>query len=163
MNKLLLIIDVQQDFINENTKEYVDKIESLIKIQKFNYIAFTKFINSEESTWYKEFNYHGCLTEEGQKIVINTENYKVFEKKIYSALTNEFKEYLNRNNITEVYLCGFDTDACILKTALDLFENNSKVFVLKDYCMSSAGENVHDYAIDSLKRLIGNDKIITLK
>ena len=54
MNKLLLIIDVQQDFINENTKEYVDKIESLIKIQEFNYITFTKFINSEDSTWYKE-------------------------------------------------------------------------------------------------------------
>lgn len=60
MNKLLLIIDVQQDFVNGNTKEYVDKIESLIKIQKFNYIAFTKFINSEDSTWYKELNYHGC-------------------------------------------------------------------------------------------------------
>lgn len=29
--------------------------------------------------------------------------------------------------------------------------------------MSSAGKNVHDYAIDNLKRLIGNDKIITLK
>ena len=163
MNKLLLIIDVQQDFINENTKEYVDKIESLIKIQKFNYIAFTKFINTEDSNWYKDLNYRGCLTEEGQKIVINTENYKVFEKKIYSALTNEFKEYLMQNNITEVYLCGFDTDACISKTALDLFENNIKVFILEDCCMSSAGEKVHNCAIDNLKRLIGNNKIITLK
>ena len=87
----------------------------------------------------------------------------MFEKKIYSALTDEFKEYLNKNSVTEVYLCGFDTDTCILKTALDLFKNNIKVFVLKDYCMSSAGKNVHDCAIDSLKRLIGNDKTITLK
>lgn len=29
--------------------------------------------------------------------------------------------------------------------------------------MSSAGKNVHDCTIDNLKRLIGNDKIITLK
>lgn len=40
---------------------------------------------------------------------------------------------------------------------------NKKVFILEECCMSSAGKNVHDYAIDNLKRLIGNDKIITLK
>lgn len=31
MNKLLLVIGVQKDFINENTKKLVSKIEKLIK------------------------------------------------------------------------------------------------------------------------------------
>ena len=40
---------------------------------------------------------------------------------------------------------------------------NKKVLILEACCMSSAGENIHNCAIDNLKRLIGNDKIITLK
>ena len=40
---------------------------------------------------------------------------------------------------------------------------NKKVFVLEECCMSNAGEKVHNCAIDNLKRLIGNNKIITLK
>ena len=30
MSNLLLVIDVQNDFVNENTKEYVDKIQKLV-------------------------------------------------------------------------------------------------------------------------------------
>lgn len=43
--KLLLIIDVQNNFINHNTKNIPLKIEKLIKKNKFDYIAYTKFIN----------------------------------------------------------------------------------------------------------------------
>ena len=30
MSNLLLVIDGQNDFVNENTKEYVDKIQKLV-------------------------------------------------------------------------------------------------------------------------------------
>lgn len=160
MNKLLLVIDVQRDFVNEYTKEFIEKIKRLTESNRFEYIAFTKFINDEQSSWYKELNYKGCLTKEEQEIILDTKNHKVFEKKIYSSSSEDLKSYLKTNKIEEVYLCGFNTDACILKTALDLFENNIKVYVLKDYCMTTAGKIVHNNALDILKRLIGNNKII---
>ena len=137
MNKLLLVIDVQKDFINENTKPILLKIEELVNSDNFKNVVFTRFINDVNSIWYKELNYKGCLTEEQQQIAIDTKNCKIFDKKIYSSLNDEFKKYLIENNIDEIYLCGFDTDACVSKTALDLFENNYNVYVLKDYCMSS--------------------------
>ena len=124
MNKLLLVIDVQKDFINKNTETYVNKIQELGTSDRFDKVVFTKFKNSEESIWYKKLNYKGCMTEEGQTIVIDTKNSKVFEKTIYSAVNEELIEYINNNNIEQIYLCGFDTDACIQKTALDLFEND---------------------------------------
>ncbi len=160
MNKLLLVIDVQKDFINENTKPVLSKIEELVNNGNFKKVAFTKFINDVNSIWYKELNYRGCLTEEQQQIAIDTKNYKVFNKRIYSSLNDELKKYLIENNIDEIYLCEFDTDACVSKTALDLFENNYNVYVLKDYCMSSASIELHNVYINNLARLIGKNKII---
>lgn len=160
MNKLLLVIDVQKSFINENTKSYIKKIIELIEAKEYERIAFTKFINSKDSIWYKKLNYKGCMTEENQSIMIDTKNNKVFEKDIYSAFNKELVEYIEEKDIEQIYLCGFDTDACVLKTALDLFENNYEIYVLKDYCMCSAGQKIHNETIENLKRLIGREYVI---
>lgn len=100
------------------------------------------------------------MTNEGRKIVLDTKNYKVFEKRKYTVFNNELEEYILVNNVDTVYLCGFDTDACILKTALDLFEHNIKVFVLEDYCMSHSGYYFHNAAILMLKKMIGTKSVI---
>lgn len=160
MKKMLLVIDVQKDFINKYTKKYINRIEKIINSGKYDDIAFTKFINNNNSIWYTKLNYKGCLSSIGQNIVIDTKNNKIFEKNIYSALNNELKKYIKINNIKEIYLCGFETDACVHKTALDMFEQGYNVFVLKDYCMSSKGYKIHNLYINNLKRLIGKDSII---
>lgn len=160
MNKLLLVIDAQKDFINDNTKPYLYRIKKLIENNEYEKIAFTKFINSKDSIWYNKLNYKGCMTEEEQAIMLDTKNNKVFEKTIYSALNKELIDYIEENNIEQIYLCGFDTDACVQKTAIDLFENNYEVFVLSDYCMSHTGKELHDIFISNLKRLIGKEYVI---
>ena len=112
MNRLLLIIDVQNDFVNEHTKNTLIKIKELVDLNKYDLTAFTRFINDKNSIWYKKLNYKGCMTKNGQSI------------------------------------------------AIDLFEQNYDVYVLKDYCMSHAGKEIHDLYITNLARLIGKDKII---
>ena len=160
MKKLLLVIDVQKDFVNENTKEYVNKIQELVNSGKYEEIAFTKFINSEENILYKKLNYTGCMTSDGQNIVIDTKQFKVLKKEVYSAFNNRLKEYIENNDINEIYLCGFDTDACVQKTAMDLFENGYDIYILKDYCMCGSGFELHNTILNNLKRLIGVHKII---
>lgn len=160
MNKLLLVIDVQKSFINENTRPVLLKIDELVNSGKYKNIVFTRFINDENSIWYKKLNYKGCITKEQQEIVINTKNYKIIDKKIYSCVNDELTKYLIENKIEEIHLCGFDTDACVSKTALDLFENDYNLYVLKDYCMSGVSIELHNAYMNNLKRLIGKDKII---
>lgn len=160
MSKLLLVIDVQKDFINEHTKNILTKIKELVDSNKYDLIAFTRFINDENSIWYKKLNYKGCMTKEGQAIAIDTKNNKVFDKRIYTALNDELKQFIDENNIDEIFLCGFDTDACVQKTALDMFEQNYDVYILKDYCMSHTGEETHNAYINNMKRLIGRDRVI---
>lgn len=77
MKKLLLVIDVQKDFINEHTEKILPKIKELVNSDKYDLIAFTRFINDENSIWYKKLNYTGCMTKEGQKIAIDTIKYLI--------------------------------------------------------------------------------------
>lgn len=160
MKKLLLVIDVQKDFINEHTKNTLKKIKELVNSNRFDLTVFTRFINDENSTWYKKLNYKGCMTKEQQEIALDTKDYRIFDKRIYSALNTELKEFIKENHIDEIYLCGFDTDACVQKTALDLFEQNYEVYILKDYCMSHKGDETHKLYINNMKRLIGKGRII---
>lgn len=160
MSKLLLVIDVQNNFINENTSKVLDNIKNLVNSKMYDIVAFTRFINDEDSIWYKKLSYKGCMTKEQQEIVIDTKNYKIFDKKIYTALNEELKKFITENNIKEIYLCGFDTDACVQKTAIDMFEQNYNVYILKDYCMSHIGEETHNAYINNMKRLIGKDRVI---
>ena len=162
MNRLLLVVDVQNDFINMHTKDTLIKIKELVNSNKYDLTAFTRFINNENSIWYKKLNYNGCMTKDGQSIAIDIKDNNVFDKKIYTytAVNDELKDYIRENDISQIYLCGFDTDACIQKTAIDLFEQNYDVYVLKDYCMSHAGKEIHNLYIQNLSRLIGKNKII---
>ena len=160
MKKLLLVIDCQKAFINSYTEKYIKKINDLIENSVYDDIIFSKFKNNEKSPFYNLLKYDKCLNDDDCEIMINYNNAKIIEKETYSAVNKELLDYIFKNNIEEIYLCGFDTDGCVLKTAFDLFENNKKTFILQDYCMSSVGEKYHSEAIDILKRSIGEKHII---
>ncbi len=95
-----------------------------------------------------------------KKIVIDTLEYPVLEKNTYTALNKELKKFIKDNDIEKRYLCGIDTDAYVLKTAIDLFENNLEVKVIEDCSMSHSGIEYHNSAIKMLKKLIGNQNVI---
>lgn len=160
MSTLLLVIDLQKNFINEETKYCHKKIKKLLDCNNYDFIAFTKFINDEDSNFYKTLNWKGCMTEEDRQIMVDTKDHKVFEKRTYTAFNKEFKDYIKDNNIDTIYLCGIDTDACVLKTALDLFDNDYNVKVIEDCSMSHSGYKMHESAINILKKNIGSNNVI---
>ena len=157
---MLLVIDVQNEFINELTRPVAEKIDELVASREFGNVIFTQFINSEDSIFYNELHSRHFLTPEQREIAIDTRGYLVFEKKGYSAVNEELKKYIQENGIEKVYLCGFDTDACVQKTALELFEQGYDVYVLKDFCASHAGEELHRVVMGNLGRLIGRERMV---
>ena len=159
MNTLLLVIDMQKAFINPNTEYLIEKISNLINANQYNYIVFTRFINTNDSIYVRDLNYYGCIGED-KELVIKPDNHKVIDKKVYSSLNSELKNYIIENNIAKIYLCGINTDCCVLKTAFDLFENEYDFYILKDYCASTNGTEKHNNALEILKRNIGNKRII---
>lgn len=162
MNNSLLVIDLQENFINNNTKNVPNSIKKLIDSNIANHIVFTKFINDDSSNFYKILNYKGCMNEKDRNIVIDTKDYKIIEKRVYTAYNDELKLYIDTNKIRTIYLCGIDTDACVLKTALDLFENVFDVKVVEDCSMSHSGIEYHNSAINMLKKLIGSQNVVKM-
>jgi nicotinamidase-related amidase len=58
----------------------------------------------------------------------------------------------------EMHLCGFDTEACVYKTAMDLIEHNIRPIILRDYCYSTDNE-MHAMGLKILEKNIGAQNI----
>lgn len=77
----------------------------------------------------------------------------VFEKNIYSSYIEALKDF------EEVHLCGFDTDACVYKTALDLVEHGIRPVVLSQCCGSETAA-YHEAGLLLIKRNIGPGNVV---
>ena len=157
---LLLVIDLQNDFINEYTESSINEIRELINSKKYDKVLFTRFINSSDNPTHTKLNYKGCFTDEGISICIDTKDNLILDKGTYSAYNQELINYLKDNKISDIYICGIDIECCVLATAYNLFENNYNVYVLKDYVYSMYGLNRKENAIEILRTNIGDKYII---
>ncbi len=157
MKNALIIVDLQKYFINEFTKKVPDKIKDFLKNHNFDFVLFTKFINKENSSFVKILGWNKMFSSPETDIVpafqrlINKEN--IFEKSTFSIFkSKKFLKFLIENKINRIFICGFDTDACILSSVFDGLDLGFDVKVIEDLCASHHGKKFHDYAIKILKR-----------
>lgn len=158
-NNALLVVDVQKGFINKITKDLPRRIEKLQ--HSYETVLALQFINLEGSMFRRELNW--------KKLSLNTDEIEfafkirpdavIFSKYSYGA-THEFIEYLKENNISSIDLCGMDTDGCVTKVSMDLFDNGILPKVLGNYCASSVSQLVHEQALISLKNIIGPNNVL---
>jgi nicotinamidase-related amidase len=163
MNFCLFIIDIQNGFITQNTNHVPQRVKSLLEQNIFEHVIFTKFINTPNSPYVKYLNWHGLISPVEQKIVDDIEAFAqvIFDKTIYTACNTETLDFLKRNDIQKVFICGLDTDSCVLKTAIDFFENNIIPYVLEYYSASTGGDKFHQAGLLVLSQMIGVNNIVT--
>ena len=161
MKNLLLIIDMQEGFRHAESEII---LPNLLKLKKSFYgkIVFSKFVNNKNSLFEKQLSWIKFQNDEDRKLFseLQTSDNIELEHDTYTILNEELKKFINKNKITKVYLCGVYTDVCIIKTAMDLFDNDIETFVIKDACNSLHGRRNHDSAIDSLKHILGKKQIL---
>ena len=61
MKTALVVIDVQNYFVNDKTKNLPDKIANFIENNKFDYVLFTQFINEKDSNFVRLLNWRKCF------------------------------------------------------------------------------------------------------
>ena len=146
MTKALLIIDVQKSAV---TKPQIAK--NIEKLQyQYDVVYVSKYTNTG-SPLLKLLDWSGYDDE--TLAFIPKEDAVLFTKTGYSSYLPEMKKF------DEIHLCGFDTEACIYKTAMDLIENKIRPIVLKDYCYSS-DEQMHEIGLRVLEKNIGQKNVI---
>lgn len=168
MNKkdALLVIDPQNYFMSgPDTGHLPKKIRGLIENGKFDFVVFTKFVNSRKTGFSRILKWKKCMGGRDIGIVEELKPFSnrknTFLKYTYSPFKNAaFVEFLKARKIGTIYIAGTDTDACILSTAMDAFDLGFRPIVLKNFCASHSGLARHRQALGLLKALIGKTSVM---
>ncbi len=156
---MLLVVDVQNGFINEHTAHVIEPINTLIGAfsDRGIGVAYTRFVNTPDSGYARWIGWTRFMGEPETVLfdALDTSAGPVFVKHGYTAFTHEFSEHVVEQQIERLILCGIATDGCVLKTAVDAFERDIEPVVVIDACASHAGREVHDAGLMLLARFIG--------
>ena len=145
----LIILDLQNCFITDKTKSLPQKIKEHIESQKYDFLVFSKFINSGSSNFVKRLNWNKCKISPETDIVpelseLSLQNH-ILEKNTYSIFkSKEFIDFLSQNKISKLFFCGLDLDACILASAFESFDLGFDFEILYELSGSSAKIDMTD-------------------
>lgn len=162
--KILIVVDMQNGFARyDQTRQMAKKIVELTNSGRFDYIIATRFVNKEGSPYTDILGWHKLMNSPETDLVEGLKADMVVDKEIYTCIDIGFIEKLRKINDGEIpksiYVCGVDTECCVLKIATDLFEHAIKPIVLLNYCASNGGDKGHNAGIEAMRRLIGKQSL----
>ena len=163
MKNALVIIDVQNGFINDNDKEVITKIVEYSNKNHFDHIVATAYINNYNTACHIFEHWDECMAGTfSAEIVpaIQDISERIFEKSKYSCWNKEFRQWVKDNNIDRLYIVGVDTECCVLSSAFDSYNDLQDIVVVEDLCDSSNGYDYHKAGILILKQCITNMRVI---
>ncbi|MEK9176538.1 MAG: isochorismatase family cysteine hydrolase [Patescibacteria group bacterium] len=157
MKTALVVIDVQKYFVNENTQDLPSRIRDYINKNNFDFIIFSKEVNNKNSNFFKLLNWKKMFSSPDTDIhptlskFANSDN--TFEKSTYSIFKAKgFLNFLKKHNISRLYFCGIDIDACVLASAFDAFDFGYEIKVLKDLSKSHSGKDLDEAALKIINK-----------
>lgn len=167
MNNILIVVDVQEGFKrHEQTISCSNKIKLLLQKKVFDSVIATRFINYDNSVYENLLSWNKLKDEPEYRISEELRDYVdlVYDKCIYNCVSADFLQKLCQCNDgimpTKIYLCGMDTDCCVLTISTALFENNIRPIVLTKYCSSNGGLESHKSGLVCLRRIIGKKQLL---
>jgi nicotinamidase-related amidase len=149
--KILIVIDLQKDFILE---PYYSQALEFIKEHKKDYdkVIATRFVNTENSAFTQKLDYYGAM----EKTALEFSYDELFSKHTYDCGDGFYKHMKD----AEIDVIGCDTDACVLAMCFEMFRLNLNFHIIADFCYSSGGDEYHNMALDIMYRNFGADCII---
>jgi len=157
--KALIIIDIQND-ITKNYKEVIDNINKAITWAVENDIHVVYIRHENLSAGTRTFKPNTRGSELAPDLEMVSDN--IFTKSKGNALTSEeFTDFISKNEISDFYIAGADAAACVKSTCYNLCKANYGVNVLSDcitsYDKKKIDEMLHYYESKGSKIMGLND------
>jgi nicotinamidase-related amidase len=157
-NKALLVIDMQQAFLDKRTAYIVENISNLLDTVPYQTYVVAVFHAEEDSLWDIQQNWT-CPKNVDTKTVVNLETKLnklspiLIEKETRSAFKGnvDISTLLRERGVTEVQIVGTQTNDCILATALDAFDLGFIPYVIEECCEGPTKE-FHEAGLKLLRR-----------
>lgn len=143
MKTAIIVVDVQKFFLHDAPNDFPKKVAEHIKATNYPVVAFTVFKNQPDSNFVRSLKWKKSMSHTDTKLPPEFDEFikdNVFVRAAYSGFeSTNLHEYLTRQAIEKVVICGMDTDACVLATAFSAFDKGYMVDVNFDLTISQAG------------------------
>jgi nicotinamidase-related amidase len=155
----LLVVDVQRGFVNQYTRHIPSRIRRLIDTGQYAPVLYTLFINADSSPYQTLLDWHACAgppdTELVDELADVADDDNIFLKHGLAGMPEALAGRIRDDHLEQIWVVGLDTDMCVLKIAMDLFDMGVEPVVLVDCCASTAGLQAHLAGLSILSRNIG--------
>lgn len=128
----LIVIDMQNGFLNAHTQHLVDVVSALIDQWSTAGlpVVFTRYLNYPGSPFERLINWTRLQsspeTDIAPALVAHQQKATaVIDKPAYSWFTPQAVSLAAQERWTDLVFCGVATDSCVLKSAADAFERGS--------------------------------------
>ena len=163
MPNALVVVDVQNGFINDFTRHIPDRVATLIETGDFDLVLFTRFINMPDGPYPRFVGWDACMgppeTDLVEIVARHATPEMTFDKHGYAGMPDALERYLIDHGVERATFVGIDTDMCVLKVAMDAFDLNIEPTILIDCCASTAGLQSHLAGLAVLARNIGAQQL----
>jgi nicotinamidase-related amidase len=164
----LVVIDMQNGFINDRSRHVVPKVVGLVERWEATGrpVVFTRYHNYPGSPFERLIHWSGVLRSPETDIVPELTPHAararaVIDKEIYTYFTPEGAFLTEQEGWTNLVFCGVATESCVLKSAVDAFERNLTPWVVTDASASHGGSEAHDAGLLVARRFIGAGQLIS--
>ena len=159
--KLLLVIDMQNGWRHKTATEAA-MLATVELCRRFDGdIVHCCFRNDPDSLFYSQLHWKrfNDAADTDQITEIMPLNLPVYWRSTYSCLTPELVPLVQK--YSAVYIAGVFTDISVASTAMNLFDMNIPVYVVRDCVATLHGEDVHEVSLKSIEMAIGARNVIT--
>lgn len=151
----LLIVDVQKEFLTDSTKDRVPRIQQLVETGGYDYCILTYYKNTPQSPLYHRLHWYDGMDACTDSLLIHPPAgllTVVEEKTTYALPCKDLFDLVGL--CSHIDLVGFDTDACVMAAAVNLFDAGYDFDVLGEYCASTNGRDYHEAAMKIINRVL---------
>lgn len=163
IDTIVVVVDPQKGWLNQFTEPTLHALaEELNRGDHWRSVVVTQFMNDEKSPfrtlmpWWKAFQTHSD-TDLLQEFI--QPRARVFTHDIY-GFSPKLWSYCGRQGVKQMVLTGVETDATIVKTAMDAFDRGISVWVPPHLLASTYGPLGQEHGLAILKKVLGRDHIL---
>lgn len=168
INPVLVVADVQNGFVTEHSRHVVPVIEQLTRdwLDAGRDVVFTRYLNYDDSPFETIMGWSKLKSSPEIDIVdelreLSQRATAVLDKRFYTLFNDEGTSLARKRGWTDMFVCGIDTEVCVLKTAVDAFEQGIRAWLLVDASASHSGQPAHEAGVLVGQKMIGRRQTIT--
>ncbi len=158
----VLVIDPQNGWINNYTEKLFERIYSFISEYGLNGVTLiATFSNTPKSKFRKLLSWWDGFTDKVDTGIIppfNNGQFPVFRRRTY-GMPPSFWRALRLRGVDELLITGVETDASVIKIAMDAFDRGINSWIVAELVGSTYGESGQEAGLRIARKVLGKDHV----